>query len=52
MPLKAYFKGKGDAVMRSMVSRYGEKKGKSNFYATANKKKMTPKTSTGSRKMS
>jgi len=52
MPVSEYFHGKGDAVMRSMVARYGSKKGKSNFYATANKKKMTPKLPTGSRKMS
>ena len=28
--------------MRSMVSRYGEKKGKRMFYSTANAKKMAP----------
>lgn len=43
MPVKAYFKGHGDKVMSSMKKEYGEKKGKSVFYATANKKNMKPK---------
>ena len=38
MPLEHYFKGKGKKVMASMKERYGEKKGKQVFYATANKK--------------
>lgn len=42
MPLKAYFKGDGEEVMRSMVKRYGPKKGKQMFYATAHAKGMTP----------
>ncbi len=37
MPLSKYFKGSGEKVMRSMKSQYGEKKGESVFYATANK---------------
>lgn len=42
MPLSNYFKGKGESVMDDMTDRYGEKKGKSVFYATANKKGMAP----------
>lgn len=41
MPLSKYFKGSGEKVMRSMKKKYGEKKGKQVFYATANKKDMT-----------
>jgi len=43
MPVEEYFKGSGGSVMESMKKRYGEKKGKSVFYATANKKGMNPK---------
>jgi len=39
MPLSKHFGGKGAAVMKDMVKRYGEKKGKSVFYATENKQK-------------
>ena len=39
MPLNKYFHGKGDKVMSDMASRYGEQKGKSVFYATANARK-------------
>lgn len=39
MPLDKYFKGKGESVMKSMMKTYGKKKGKSVFYATANKNK-------------
>lgn len=39
MPLSKYFKGHGDEVMAAMKKEYGTKKGKSVFYATANKKK-------------
>lgn len=39
MPLSRYFKGKGEKVMKSMKDEYGEKKGESVFYATANKNK-------------
>lgn len=42
MPVSEYFKGSGSKVMKSMQSRYGDKKGKSVFYATANKRKMAP----------
>ena len=45
MPVKSYFKGRGDTIMRSMVSRYGEKKAKRVFYGKVNKdKKMAPST--------
>ena len=39
MPLSKYFGGKGEEVMKSMQKKHGKKKGKSIFYATANKKK-------------
>lgn len=35
MPVSSYFRGKGSSVMADMVKRYGDKKGKSVFYATA-----------------
>lgn len=43
MPIGKYFKGHGDEVMSNMKSQYGDKKGESVFYATANKKGMKPK---------
>ena len=43
MPIDKYFKGSGSKVMRNMKKEYGDKKGESVFYATANKKKMKPK---------
>ena len=39
MPLTKYFKGDGPEGMADMVSRYGAKKGKEVFYATANTQK-------------
>jgi hypothetical protein len=45
MPLSKYFSGHGEGVMAKMVKQYGAKKGKSVFYATANKQsgvKRTP----------
>lgn len=42
MPIGAYYKGHGSDVMDDMVNRYGEKKGKSVFYATANKRGLKP----------
>lgn len=45
MPITDYFKGKGKKVMKSMKSRYGDKKGESVFYATANKRKQGKKKS-------
>ncbi len=39
MPLSKYFKGKGEKVMSSMKSEYGDKKGEQVFYATVNKHK-------------
>ena len=39
MPLSKYFGGHGEKVMRNMKSHYGEEKGESVFYATANKRK-------------
>jgi len=41
MPISKYFKGKGKKVLAEMKKRYGAKKGKSVFYATANKTGMT-----------
>jgi hypothetical protein len=43
MPVRAYFKGHGDEVMANMVRQYGAKKGRSVFYATANRRDETPK---------
>ena len=43
MPLKRYFKGEGQKVMAGMKDRYGDEKGESVFYATANKRNMNPK---------
>jgi hypothetical protein len=45
MPIGKYFKGHGDEVMSNMKKEYGDKKGESIFYATANARKMKPKTS-------
>lgn len=42
MPVSEYFKGHGDKVMANMQKEYGAKKGKSVFYATANKKGAKP----------
>lgn len=39
MPIKEYYKGKGEKVMAKMKEEYGSKKGKQVFYATANKMK-------------
>ena len=39
MPISEYYGGKGEAVMKEMVKKYGAKKGKEVFYATANKQK-------------
>jgi hypothetical protein len=39
VPLKNYFKGSGDKVMSEMKKEYGDEKGESVFYATANKRK-------------
>jgi hypothetical protein len=39
MPISKYYKGHGEEVMSNMKKQYGEKKGKSVFYATANKRK-------------
>ena len=43
MPIGAYFKGRGDTVMRNMKKKYGAKKGTQTFYATANARGMTPR---------
>src|SRR5579859_2345078 len=42
MPVSAYYKGSGNKVMDSMTSRYGDKKGKQVFYATAQKQGLKP----------
>lgn len=42
MPLAKYFQGRGEEVMSSMKKQYGQKKGESVFYATANKRGETP----------
>ncbi len=38
MPLSKYYGGHGSEVMSKMKKKYGEKKGKQVFYATANKR--------------
>lgn len=43
MPISKYFKGHGDEVMSNMKREYGDKKGESVFYATANKRGVTAK---------
>lgn len=40
MPVEEYYEGSGRKVMASMKKRYGAKKGKEVFYATANKRGM------------
>jgi len=40
MPISEYYKGSGEKVMKNMKKEYGDKKGESVFYATANKKGM------------
>jgi len=42
VPIREYYKGKGEKVMRDMKRRYGEEKGERIFYATANKRGLTP----------
>ena len=42
MPISRYFSGHGSEVMAGMKDKYGEKKGKQVFYATANKKNQNP----------
>ena len=39
MPVSKYYSGHGQSVMRKMKKTYGAKKGKSVFYATANKRR-------------
>ena len=43
VPLSEYFKGDGRKVLADFVKRYGEKRGKRIFYATANKRGLAPK---------
>lgn len=43
MPISKYFKGSGEKVMKNMTKEYGASEGERVFYATANKKKMKPK---------
>ncbi len=43
MPVSEYFHGSGNKVLASMQKRYGDKKGKQVFYATASSKGMKPK---------
>jgi hypothetical protein len=47
MPISAYFQGKGKQVMGDMQDRYGDDKGKREFYATANKQNQKPKRKRG-----
>lgn len=43
MPIGLYYKGSGVRVYREMRKRYGKKKGKEIFYATANNRGLAPK---------
>ncbi len=45
VPVSSYFQGHGDEVMGNMQHEYGDKKGESVFYATANKRKQKPSSS-------
>ena len=42
MPIWKYFQGHGKEVMSDIKDHYGEKKGKSIFYATAEKRNQKP----------
>lgn len=42
MPVSEYYSGHGTKVMANMKKEYGDKKGESVFYATANKKGAKP----------
>jgi hypothetical protein len=42
VPIPAYFKGHGAEVLENMRSEYGDKKGKSVFFATAQKRGLKP----------
>jgi hypothetical protein len=42
MPIREYYGGKGEQVMREMKKRYGAEKGERVFYATANKRGLNP----------
>lgn len=50
MPVEKYYGGHGEKVMRNMKKQYGEKKGKSVFYATTNKRGLDTGPSKGVRK--
>lgn len=50
MPTSEYFGGNGNKVMDNMTKEYGDKKGKSVFYATANAKGQKPGDSKGGKK--
>lgn len=43
MPIAKHYGGHGREVMGSMMKQYGKEAGKRVFYATENKRKMTPK---------
>lgn len=42
MPIRKYFGGDGRQVLADMIRRYGPKKGREVFYATAAKRKQRP----------
>lgn len=50
MPVSEYYSGSGEKVMKDMTKRYGKKKGKQVFYATANKRKQKRKKKRGKRR--
>jgi hypothetical protein len=43
MPISKYYGGHGEKVMRETQAKYGDKKGKTVFYATANAQKKKEK---------
>ena len=48
MPIDRYFGGHGREVMRDMKRRYGAERGERIFYATANKRGLTARSTRGS----
>lgn len=49
MPLSKYYNGGGEKLMKNMKKEYGDKKGESVFYATANKMGVAPSKKTKKR---
>ncbi len=43
MPVKRYFRGRGEQVMREMKAKHGAEKGERMFYATAHEQGQMPR---------